>query len=94
MPMIAGNVNECPNWTAWKNWDQVTTFGTGDKETPQPKELPASCNRIGTQGRITESKETVTSQQVKITLEGLVCLNENQIDDDCWDYEIRFCCEG
>ena len=78
--LIAGQVNECTSWTAWKTSD------------PLKKWVP--CRIIGTQGRIKNTHHSVTTQKVDINLEGLECLNKKQIDEDCWDYEVRFCCKG
>ena len=90
--LIAGNVSECASWSAWKNWD--TPAGTGDKEIPINANLPDNCKKTAIQGRIVENNEMITSQKVQISLEGLTCLNANQIGDDCVDYEVRLCCEG
>ena len=86
--LIAGTVNECITWTAWANSDKPV--GVGDKETL----VKDWWQQIGIQGRIEKTKQTVTMQKVQITLHGLKCLNENQIDKKCLDYEVRFCLEG
>ena len=95
-------MNECASWSTWKNWDSPA--GTGDKEIgtrliPEGygkvnTELQYNCNKIGLEGRIVENHEMITTQKVQITPEGLTCLNANQIDDDCVDYETRSCCKG
>ena len=48
-------------------------------------------NPIATQGRIKESNQMETSQNVQIDLNGLHCRNDDQ---QCHDYEVRFCCSG
>ena len=50
-------------------------------------------NPTGVQGRISETNEMVTSQNVQIDLNGLKCLHADQSVDQCVDYEVRFCCE-
>ena len=75
---------------AWKSWD--TPAGFGDKEIP--KRLAANCHPIAIQGRIKDSKQMITTQIVSIGLTGLECLNAEQIDEDCFDYEVRLCCKG
>ena len=99
---MAGNVNECTSWTDWKNWDSPS--GTGDQEIPRcekfkndisSKCLPEkNCNPVGAQGRIKQTNQTVTFQNVQIDLDGLVCSHALQIGENCLDYEVRFCCKG
>ena len=93
MLLTAGNVIECPNWSEWHNWDDPQS-GTGDKEIPKEGQLPEHCTPIGTQGRIKETNQTVTTQNVHIDLTGLLCIKAEQIGKYCLDYEIRICCEG
>ena len=95
--LIAGNVNKCANWTKWFNKD--TPSGSSDKETVEDfvwdrDGFPIDTCRypIGTQGRIKNTHQTVTTQNVTVNLDGLICINENQIFGECLDYEVRFCC--
>lgn len=95
--LSAGNVNECAHWTKW--FDNDSPSGTSEKETLhdfvwQRDGFPVETCRypIGTQGRIKNTHQTVTTQIVTVTLDGLICINENQVVGKCLDFEVRFCC--
>ena len=89
-------VSECTNWSEWKDRDDPTF--DADSETIESFEiggLPADLCLLPTaaQSRIKGTQQMVTEQNVLMGLNGLDCINAQNIGA-CLDYEVRFCCPG
>ena len=86
------------SWSSWNDRDDPS--GTGDWEILRDRyDAGSICEPqfvIGVEARILGSEEMVTtSQNVELTLTYFVCKNENQpAGEYCFDYEVRFCCDG
>ena len=95
--LSAGAVNECLNWSEWKDRDDpagsqdsetITGFWTTGNQIP-PADL---CKEpIAAQGRNKATQQMKTTQKVKMGLDGLTCVNAHN-KHQCFDYEVRFCC--
>ena len=89
------SIGKCSGtWSTWDDRDNPS--GTGDWENLVDRhDVEQICeNPIAVEARIVSSQIMVTSQNVQLTLAGLVCKNENQpAGEYCLDYEARFCCE-
>ena len=81
-------------WSTWDDRDNPS--GTGDWEQIQFRhDADSLCdNPSAVQARVVETGAMETTQNVQIDLNGLVCQNNNQVGEMCWDYEVRVCCEG
>ncbi|XP_019631664.1 PREDICTED: uncharacterized protein LOC109475460 [Branchiostoma belcheri] len=88
----------CTHWTAW--YDRDNPSGTGDwetltdlrKENPgeiclTPTDIQVRVISTGQDAFLTE--ETFAFYDVTT---GFVCIEDEQDDDTCLDYEVRFCC--
>ncbi|XP_078681206.1 uncharacterized protein LOC144916087 isoform X3 [Branchiostoma floridae x Branchiostoma belcheri] len=88
----------CTHWTAW--YDRDNPSGTGDWETLTDlrKENPGEICLTPTDIQV---RVISTGQDAFLTGEtfafydvttGFVCIEDEQDDDTCLDYEVRFCC--
>ncbi|XP_078681744.1 uncharacterized protein LOC144916492 [Branchiostoma floridae x Branchiostoma belcheri] len=88
----------CMHWTAW--YDRDNPSGTGDWETLTDlrKENPGEICLTPTDIQV---RVISTGQDAFLTGEtfafydvttGFVCIKDEQDDDTCLDYEVRFCC--
>lgn len=81
----------------WSSWgDRDNPGGTGDHEFLDKRhDTNQLCEHpIALEGRIKGSEETVTTQNVKLSLKGLHCKNNKQgRGKNCFNYEVRFCCD-
>ena len=97
-PLSVGAVDECSQWSEWKNRDDPT--GLGDTETIAGFEIDGLPDDLclqptAAQGRIESSHYAIAArtQNVLMGLNGLDCVNDKDYDE-CVDYEVRFCCPG
>ncbi|KAI8482553.1 hypothetical protein Bbelb_397010, partial [Branchiostoma belcheri] len=89
----------CESWTVWFDRDDPT--GTADAELlcPLHQEYPGRVCRAPTsiQARVrsTQQEASLTGEVFVAynTLTGFKCLNADQTDNLCLDYEVRFCCQ-
>ena len=88
------SIGECSGtWSAWD--DRDNPGGSGDWETLTSRhDANQLCKQpIAVEARIVGSGGTVTTQNVQLTLLGLICQNKNQpFGENCLDYEVRLCC--
>ena len=85
-------------WTSWHNRD--TPSFSGDIETRRNYWPPGTCAErseppSAVQARISGSKEPWSKSSDVITVNpdhGLSCQNNQQVDNSCEDYEVRYCC--
>jgi hypothetical protein len=90
----------CPvggSWTAWLNRDNAGGNGDGEhlgifvgenKVCPRP--LAVQCSRVSDGRDWTETGEKMVCN----TTQGAICLNADQADGGCDDYQVRFFCGG
>ena len=93
-PISVGNC-DFGSWSGWLDLDNPS--GTGDwellRDHAEVCEFPS-----GVEGRIRHDTSpptysSSTTEDISISLAGLICQNVNQQDDGmCEDYEIRYCC--
>ncbi|XP_078681175.1 cartilage intermediate layer protein 2-like [Branchiostoma floridae x Branchiostoma belcheri] len=92
--------SDCTSWTRWINRDRPG--GSGDYEdlpTIQdwyPDAVPCSVPSAiqgRTVGTHIEASQTGEVLAVYTATYGLVCVNAEQSDGSCLDYEVRFCCD-
>lgn len=93
---VASNA-ECPSsigeWSSWSNADTNNADG-GDYELliTHRQRNPQICQRPSAIDYRHNSSHT--SQVLTLDLEyGLVCYNSDQANNECGDYEVRFCCD-
>jgi len=84
------SVGDCTGgWSSWKDRDDPT--GKGDWEMLNDFTDDDLCpNPVAAEARIIGLTILSTDETVSFSLAGLSCVNANQ---QCSDYEIRFCCE-
>jgi len=88
------NVGTCKGrWSSWKDRDNPS--GNGDYEllkdfSPTGDLCPKA---LAVQARMIGSSVLETDEIVKISLAGFSCVNDDQFQGGCSDYEVRFCCE-
>ena len=98
--MIRFHINflDC-TWTRWTNRDNPGK--TGDHESVSEyrnRDGINICNgkdRISIEARVSQTKAdySTTGESVLINpIDGFICLNANQPDNRCEDYEVRFFC--
>ncbi|XP_035697514.1 cartilage intermediate layer protein 2-like [Branchiostoma floridae] len=88
----------CTNWTAW--FDRDNPSGTGDWETltdlrsESPGQICSTPTRIQARVISTGQDAALTGEQFAFydTTKGFVCKNNDQSDNMCLDYKVRFCC--
>ena len=87
------SIGQCSG--TWSTWgDRDDPGGVGDWETLNYRKDVVCEKPTAVEARIVSSEEMVTSQNVKLTLQGLICKNEDQsLNEWCLDYEVRFCCD-
>ena len=87
-------------WTKWL--DRDNPGGTGDWETvaiaKQWNLIPKTCNSVGLEARLRSTKipaaQTGEVFRVNDNAKGFACVNADQPDRYCQDYEVRYCCES
>ena len=86
------------SWTNWMNRDNPDA--TGDWETikvlQQEGKLSNACKPSAIEARTRKDKVPALATGEKFkhndTAVGFACINEEQADKKCQDYEVRFCC--
>jgi hypothetical protein len=81
-------------WTPWMNRDAPSGNGDGEHLGALRMEGRRVCeNPIGVQCRRTDGVDhTLTGENLSCRPAGLECLNDQQPDGNCDDYEVRFAC--
>ena len=89
------SIGECSGtWSSWNNRDNPGATGDWELLTSRHDANELCEHPMASQARIKGSGKTVTTQNVQLTLTGLICVNENQPSgENCLDYEARFCCD-
>jgi len=86
----------CGQWSSWSNYASYNSEKPGDSELLVDRPdyyIGGICKRPeASQARVVSTGTIFTNQIVRFGLHGLVCMNENQVDGQCLDYEVRFCC--
>jgi len=81
----------CPSdslWSSWRNNDSPAGVGDEERSLPCANPLGAECRR-----RSDGVDHSLTGEVVSCTASGgAVCLNSQQADGTCDDYEVRFVC--
>ena len=80
-------------WTNWINRDQPS--GSADNENAHKMNLCNGNEATSIEARVASTQEdySTTGQIVSITpVDGFKCLNADQLNQNCHDYEVRFCC--
>ncbi|XP_054708363.1 hemocytin-like [Uloborus diversus] len=89
------NILQPDCWTDWINVDRPWTGG-GDLETLSNinQKFILCSDPVKAECRTVESKQksTDTNQVLRCDEKGLICLNKDNIPEECHDYEIRFFC--
>ncbi|XP_070578635.1 uncharacterized protein [Ptychodera flava] len=87
--------NTCSKWTNWYDRDNPSGYGDWELLSNLRSEYPNQiCSEpSGIQVRVKQSGEIVSPNDGNFlhfdTTVGFVCRNE---DENCMDYEVRFCC--
>ena len=79
----------------WSSWDdRDNPGGTGDWELIHLRhDYEELCKTPeAAEARVVSTGAMVTNQVVDFGPTGLACQNEQQIDGQCLDYQVRFCC--
>ncbi len=84
----------CPVWTPWLNRDNPG--GKGDYETKQAfvKSGKACADPLAVECRRRDGRAEARQRVTCNRSEGARCLNAEQPDGSCPDYEVRFLCRG
>ena len=90
----------CPPGGVWTPWDdRDNPAGSADNEERAYYTHGGTCATEGVplaiQARIVGTHEPYTDSDDVITItpdRGLLCLNADQADGSCADYEVRYCC--
>ena len=98
---ILGNlVPTCPgNWTDYYNRDLPSGMGDFETLASLRRENPGEICKypIAVDARLVDDHThyTLTGQNLNVDLElGFYCVNEEQTEEECLNYEARFCCNG
>ncbi|XP_035668107.1 retinoschisin-like [Branchiostoma floridae] len=91
---------ECTLWTRW--FDRDDTSGTGDAELlsylrqENPGQICSGPSAIQARVRGTHVQASQTGEQFDSYDKevGFYCINSDQSDGSCLDYEVRFCCDS
>ena len=79
----------------WSPWDdRDNPGGTGDWELIHLRsDYEELCKTPeAAEARVVSTGAMVTNQVGDFGLTGLACQNEHQVDGQCLDYQVRFCC--
>ncbi|KAI8513398.1 hypothetical protein Bbelb_100370 [Branchiostoma belcheri] len=91
----------CPQCTQWTDWyDRDNPSGTGDWETltdlrkENPGEICLTPTDIQVRVKATGQDAFLTGETFEFydVTTGFICIEDDQDDGTCLDYEVRFCC--
>ncbi|XP_078584280.1 uncharacterized protein LOC144866630 [Branchiostoma floridae x Branchiostoma japonicum] len=93
-------VPDCPagSWTPWFDRDNPSATGDWETLTPLRKENPGricfSPTAVHARVISTQVEASLAGESIHWydTTTGFACINEEQDDDMCLEYEVRFCC--
>ena len=91
--MSIGTCEQNSGWSTWDDRDDPSATGDWELLHLRHDARDLCAKPTGAEARIIGNSDLVTSQNVLLTLEGFICQNNNQQSNEgCLDYEVRFCC--